>query len=160
MRATLRLALAGTCALGVLMAADLGLAGECPADKLVTDGQGQMPGATAPKDVRDSVLGSIDLAQEPAAIEDRLFRLRRLAIEPGGEVPWHSHDDRPAIIYVAIGQVTEYASDCAVPIVHFPGEVSVERKGVSHWWRNTGDTTAVLLSADLLRKEGGDDHVM
>ncbi len=160
MRASLRLALAGTCALAMLLAADFGLAGECPADKVVLDGQGQMPGATEPKDVRDSVLGSIDLAQEPAAIEDRLFRLRRLAMEPGGEVPWHSHDDRPAIIYVAIGQVTEFASDCAVPIVHFPGEVSVERKGVSHWWRNTGDTTAVLLSADLLRKEGGDDHVM
>lgn len=136
------------------------LAGECPADKVVADGQGQMPGATEPSGVKDTVLGSIDLASEPIAVDGRLFRLRRLAIEPGGEVPWHSHDDRPALIYVAIGQVTEYASNCAVPIVHFPGEVSVESKGRSHWWRNTGDSTAVLLSADLLRTEGGDDHVM
>jgi quercetin dioxygenase-like cupin family protein len=138
----------------------LAVAGECPPDKVVADGRGQMPGATEPSGVKDTVLGSIDVASEPAAIDGRLFRLRRLALEPGGEVPWHSHDDRPAIIYVAIGQVTEYASDCAVPIVHHPGEVSVERSGRSHWWRNTGDSTAVLLSADLLRTEGGDDHVM
>ena len=75
---------------------------------------------------------------------------------PGGVVPWHSHDERPALIYVAIGEVTEYASNCAVPIVHHPGEVAVERKGVSHWWRNTGAGTVVLISADLLMKQGDD----
>jgi hypothetical protein len=47
-----------------------------------------------------------------------------------------------------------------MPIVHFPGEISVERKGISHWWRNTCDTSALLLSADLLRKERCDKHVM
>jgi quercetin dioxygenase-like cupin family protein len=131
-------------------------AGECPAGKTVADGQGQKPGATMPKDVTDVVLGSIDLATQPVAIDDRLFRMRRLAIKPGGEVPWHSHDDRPALIYVAIGEVTEYASSCAVPIVHHPGEVAVEQKGTAHWWKNTGNTTAVLISSDLLRKEGDD----
>ena len=82
--------------------------------------------------------------------------MRRLAIKPGGEVPWHSHDERPALIYVAIGEVTEYASNCAVPIVHHPGEVAVEQKGTAHWRKNTGNTTAVLISSDLLRKEGND----
>ena len=110
----------------------------------MADGQGQQPGATMPKDVTDTVLGSIDLATQPVGVDDRLFRMRRLAIKPGGEVPWHSHDDRPALIYVAVGEVTEYASNCAVPIVHNPGEVAEETKGTSHWWKNTGKTTAVL----------------
>ena len=136
----------------VLALAGAALAGECPADQIVADGMGQQSGASEPQGVRDTVLGAIDLAREPVGIDDRLFRLRRLAIEPGGVVPWHSHDDRPALIYVAIGQVTEYASDCAVPILHFPGQVSVERHGRSHWWKNTGDSTAVLLSADLLQR--------
>lgn len=143
----------------MLAVAGAAQAGSCPADKIVADGQGLKPGATTPKDVTDLVLGSIDLASQPTGVDDRLFRLRRLALKPGGEVPWHSHDDRPALIYVAVGQVTEYASNCSVPIVHNPGEVAEETKGTAHWWKNTGKTTAVLLSADLLRKES-DDHMM
>lgn len=49
---------------------------------------------------------------------NRQFRLRQLDIKPGGIVPWHSHDERPAMIYIIKGSVTEYASNCAVPIVH------------------------------------------
>ena len=150
---TSRLPLAGL-ALGTMIAlSGAASAGECPADKIVADGQGQPPSAAAAQSVTDIVLGAIDLRAEPVGVDDRLFRMRRLAIKPGGIVPWHSHDDRPALIYVAIGQVTEYASNCAVPIVHHPGEVAVEVKGTSHWWQNTGSTTAVLISADLARKD-------
>ena len=55
--------------------------------------------------------------------------------------------------------MTEYASNCAVPIVHHAGEVAEEIKGTSHWWKNTGKTTAVLLSADLLHQTD-DAHIM
>jgi quercetin dioxygenase-like cupin family protein len=150
---------AGLLGVSLLTASSAAFAGSCPADKVVADGQGQKSGATAPKDVTDVVLGSIDLATQPASIPDRQFRMRRLAIKPGGVVPWHSHDDRPALIYVAVGQVTEYASNCAMPIVHNPGEVAEEVKGTSHWWQNTGKTTAVLISADLLHQQG-DAHIM
>jgi quercetin dioxygenase-like cupin family protein len=146
---------------GVLVALAVGAAnaGECPADKVVASGQGQQAGATMPKGVTDNVLDAIDLAKEPIAIEDRMFRLRRLEIQPGGEVPWHSHEDRPALIYVVQGEVVEYSSDCAVPIVHKAGEVSPETYGVAHWWKNTGKEKAVLISADLLHAEA-DEHTM
>ena len=138
--------LAGLAAGAVLALSGAASAGQCPAGKAVADSQGQPPGAaTMPKDVTDVVLGAIDLATQPAVgVADRRFRMRRLAIKPGGVVPWHSHDDRPALIYVAVGEVTEHASSCAVPIVHHPGEVAVEAKGTSHWWQNTGTTTAVM----------------
>jgi quercetin dioxygenase-like cupin family protein len=45
--------------------------------------------------------------------------------------------------------VVEYASSCAVPITHKAGDVAPERNGTSHWWKNTGSTTAVLISVDL-----------
>ena len=151
--------IAGLLAGIVLAVSGTAFAGQCPADQMVADGQGQRPGATMPKGVTDVVLGSIELASQPIGIQDRQFRMRRLAIRPGGEVPWHSHDDRPALIYVAVGEVTEYASNCAVPIVHHPGEVAEETKGTSHWWKNTGNTTAVLISADLLH-QNADEHVM
>lgn len=132
-----------------LLAAATVHAGECPTDKRVADGQGQKPGATAPKDVTDVVRASIDLSKEPAAIKGRLFRLRQLELKPGGVVPWHPHTDRPAMIYIVSGEVTEYASNCAVPIMHKAGDVAAEKNGTSHWWQNTGKTDAVLISVDL-----------
>ena len=81
--------------------------------------------ATSPaKGVTDTVIGSTDLAKEPVGIHDRLFRLRKLVVEPGGVVPWHSHGDRPALIYIISGEITEYSSTCAVPIVHRAGDTA------------------------------------
>ena len=144
-----------------VLAAGSAFAGESPADKRVADGQGQKPGPMAPKDVTDVVRATTDLAREPAAIAGRQFRLRQLELKPGGIVPWHSHDDRPAMIYVVSGEVVEYASSCAVPIVHRAGDVAPEKHGTSHWWKNTGNGTAVLISVDLF--PGGakvDEHMM
>lgn len=134
-------------------------AGSCPADKVRPDGSGEKMNATPAKDVSDTVLTSIDLAKEPAAVKDRLLRLRRLEIKPGGVVPWHSHGDRPAIIYIVQGEIVEYASTCAVPIVHRAGEASTELHGTAHWWKNTGTETVVLLSADLFPVKS-DQHMM
>ena len=150
--------LLGSAAL-VAMAFTLGsaAAGQCPAGKQMADAT--KPVDIAAKDVKDTVLASINLADEPAMVQDRTFRLRRLVIEPGGVVPWHSHGDRPAIIYVVSGEVTEYASNCAVPIVHKAGEVAPETHATAHWWKNTGKKTVVLLSADLFHDKD-DPHMM
>jgi len=110
--------------------------------------------------VGGAVIASIDVAKEPAAIPGRLFRMRQLTIKPGGVVPWHSHANRPAIIYVVQGEVTEYASSCSVPLVHKAGDATPELHVTSHWWKNTGKTTAVLISADLLPVDATDPHTM
>jgi quercetin dioxygenase-like cupin family protein len=136
-------------------------AGECPADKRVADGQGQKPGPTMPKDVTDVVRASTDLSHEPAMVDGRLLRLRQLEMKPGGIVPWHSHNNRPAMIYIVSGEVVEYASSCAVPIVHKAGDVAPEKNGTSHWWQNNGTTTAVLISVDLFPVDKKiDEHMM
>jgi quercetin dioxygenase-like cupin family protein len=150
-----RLVFAGA-VLGSSLVASAAFAGECPADQ-------KKPNATAPVDykpvgVTDTVIAMIDVEKEPANIKDRKFRMRKLTIEPGGIVPWHSHGDRPAIIYIIDGEINEYASNCAVPIVHKPGDVVAETSAVSHWWKNTGDKTVILLSADLLKNPN--DHTM
>ena len=124
------------------------IAGGCPADKMGTDVT--KPGATANKDATDAVLESIDLSKEKVGLADHQFRLRRLEIKPGGEIAWHSHADRPALIYIVRGEMTEYASNCSVPIVHKAGDVAKETSETSHWWKNTGNKNAVLLSADIL----------
>ena len=134
------------------------LAGTCPAGKMGVDVRAM--DATPAKDVTDTVLTTIDVAKEPAAIQGRSFRMRRLEIKAGGVVPWHSHADRPAIIYVVQGEVTEYASSCSVPIVHKAGEATPELHVTSHWWKNTGKTKAILISADLLPVLAVDKHMM
>lgn len=145
---------------GVIFAGTLGaLAGECPPKKVVADGQGQKMGATKPKAVTDTVLTRIDLVNEPVMLKEHALRLRRLVVKPGGIVPWHSHTDRPAIIYIISGQITEYRSTCTTPIVHKAGESTAEVKGTSHWWKNTGKKTVVLLSADLFHDKD-DPHTM
>jgi quercetin dioxygenase-like cupin family protein len=141
---------------GASLAAVSAQAGECPADQ-------KKPDATKPVDLKpvgvtDTVIAMIDVAKEPAHIEDRKFRMRKLTIEPGGIVPWHSHGDRPAIIYIIDGEINEYASNCAVPLVHKAGDVVAETSEVAHWWKNLGDKTVVLISADLLKDPN--DHTM
>ena len=159
---TLRGFVVGAIATGALsLAATVASAGDCPADKRVADGQGQKPGPSAPKDVTDVVRSSTDLSKEPLALKNRLFRLRQLEVKPGGIVPWHSHNERPAMIYIVSGEVVEYASSCAVPIVHKAGDVAPEKNGTSHWWQNTGSTNAVLISVDLFPNEAKmDAHMM
>jgi quercetin dioxygenase-like cupin family protein len=134
-------------------------AGQCPSDKVVASGSGQPMNDAAAKGVTDTVITSMDLGQEPVGVHDRLFRLRRLVIQPGGVVPWHSHGDRPAIIYIIEGEITEYASTCAVPIVHKAGESTAETHTTAHWWKNTGMQPVVLLSADLFHVKDN-EHMM
>ena len=144
----------GLCATALMLGAVLSgsaSAGECPADKIKPGVRSQ--GETQPKGVTDTVLASIDLSKEKINLQDRQLRTRRLVVQPGGVVPWHSHEDRPALIYIVSGSIYEYASNCSVPILHNAGEVSVEKLGVQHWWKNTGKTPAVLLSSDVFHDE-------
>lgn len=157
--ATLRFSAAATafaCAAAIAASAQ---AGTCPADQMRAGAR--VSGETMPKDVTDNEIGAVPLATEIKGLDNRRLRLRRLVVQPGGVVPWHEHKDRPAIIITLSGEMTEYRSDCAVGVVHSAGDVSEEKKGVSHWWKNTGATEAVLLSADI--KNDGDqpgaDHM-
>jgi quercetin dioxygenase-like cupin family protein len=149
---------------GLLIAAAAGasliampaLAGECPADQHKPNARQAVD--LKPAGVTDTTIASIDVTKAPYNIDGRQFRMRKLTIEPGGIVPWHSHLDRPAIIYIVEGTVHEYASDCAAPIVHKAGDVVAESGDKSHWWKNLDDETVVLLSADLLKDPN--DHNM
>jgi quercetin dioxygenase-like cupin family protein len=121
-------------------------AGQCPPGQ---ESANPLAGrATEPSKVTDDVLGAIDLGPE-IGVDGRELRLRRLVVQPGGVVPFHSHAGRPALIITISGEVTEYRSSCAVPIVHKAGELSREAEGIGHYWKNNGRAPAVLLSADV-----------
>jgi quercetin dioxygenase-like cupin family protein len=150
-------------AAGVALAALAGpaFAGECPADKVGVDvTKPTAPEATTPKGLTDTVLSAIDLAKTGAQFAGYQIRIRKLTIEPGGVVPWHSHSARPSNIYIISGAITEYRSSCAIPIEHREGDVIPEFGAISHWWRNNTDKTMVLISADLFHADMKNDHAM
>ena len=131
-----------------LTLAGLAHAGQCPADKVAAN---ELAGApTAPVGVVDTELASIDLAKENVKLDQRRLRMRHMTIAPGGIVPFHSHEDRPALIMVNSGEIYENSSKCAVPILHKAGEISREFLGTKHWWKNMGTQTVDLTIADIV----------
>ena len=135
--------------LGASLASSTALAG-CPPDKVVADGKGQKMVDYGPQDVTDVVVEATDLSTQKVALKGHQFRARRLTIKPGGIVPWHSHDERVAMIYIVKGEIVEYASSCGEPIRHKAGDIAREAKGTSHWWKNDGNETVELISVDIL----------
>jgi quercetin dioxygenase-like cupin family protein len=134
------------CALAGFAFAGQALAADCPPGKA---GASPLAPATMPKDVTDNVIGAIDLGNG-YNIAGKTMRLRRLVIQPGGVVPNHSHAERPANIYVVEGQISEYRSNCTVPIELKTGDVAVEAGNLSHWWRNNSTKPVTLISADIV----------
>jgi quercetin dioxygenase-like cupin family protein len=155
-RAAGRGVLVASLLIGAATVATNALAGECPAGKMQANVR--QPVNTAASGVTDTTLGSIDLSKEAVMIKDHELRFRKLTIAPGGVVPWHSHADRPALIFVAQGEIVEYASNCSEPIVHKTGDIRPETSGTSHWWKNLGDQTVILYVGDVLHDKN--DHNM
>lgn len=135
-------------AVSALAAAGLAQAGTCPTGKVAANGLAGAP--TMPIGVVDTELASIDLAKENVKLAQRRLRLRQMTIAPGGVVPVHSHEDRPALIMVNSGEIYEYSSKCAVPILHKSGEVARESLGTNHWWKNTSGAPVNLTIGDIV----------
>jgi quercetin dioxygenase-like cupin family protein len=151
-----QMVLASITAASTLVGVSAAVAGSCPSDKVKADAT--PPVTHAGKGVTDTVLAAIDLETEPAKIKERQLRFRKLTIEPEGIVPWHSHGDRPAIIYIAEGEIVEHASNCSVPIMHKAGDIRPETSETSHWWQNLGNKTVILFVGDVLHDKN--DHNM
>ena len=123
-------------------------AGGCPAEHVLTEPReiAMIPQEALTREVIANVRLEGWREQGPF-----ILRTRRLELQPGGTVPTHSHADRPAIVYVMKGTVTEHNSFCAVPIVHHAGDVSEEfGPGFVHSWENTGDEVVTFLSSDVV----------
>ena len=123
-------------------------AGECPAGKSAANALANAP--SAPVGVTDTELASVDLSKENVKLDQRRLRLRHMTIAPGGIVPLHSHEDRPALIMVNSGEIYENSSKCAVPILHKAGDVAREYLGTRHWWKNSGTQPVDLTIGDIV----------
>lgn len=90
-----------------------------------------------------------------------LLRTRRLTIAKDGIIPYHTHEDRPSIVYIVKGELIEHNNFCAVPIVHKAGDWSPEfGAGTAHWWANKSGGEVVVISSDVVPYEMQNDPHM
>ena len=95
-------------------------------------------------------LGAVDLGPEIDGMTGRQFRMRRVTIEPGGVFgPMHDHVDRPGIVYILQGTITDHRNGVATD--YGPGLGWPEDSATLHWLENRGTIPAVEISVDIVR---------
>jgi len=102
------------------------------------------------KGVTVELLAALDLGPELEGMAGRQLRMRMVTMEPG-EVfgPVHDHVDRPGLVYILQGTITDYRDGVATE--YRPGVGWPEDKNTTHWLKNRGTTSAVEISVDIVR---------
>jgi len=104
------------------------------------------------KGVTTELLATIDLGLEIEGMEGRQLRMRMVTIEPGGVFgPEHDHVDRPGLVYVLEGTITDHRDGVATE--YGPGLGWPEDRNTVHWLENRGTAPAVEISVDIVRQE-------
>ena len=97
-------------------------------------------------------LAAIDLGPEIEGMAGRLLRMRLVTLEPGGVIgPIHNHKDRPGVVYILQGTITDHRN--GVVKEYGPGVGWPEDKNTTHWLENRGTTTAVEISVDIFNQQ-------
>ena len=96
------------------------------------------------------LLAALDLGPEIEGMAGRQLRMRMVTIEPGGVFgPVHDHVDRPDMVYVLQGTITDHRD--GVVTEYGPGVGWPEDKNTTHWLENQGTTSAVEISIDIVK---------
>ena len=95
---------------------------------------------------------TFNLGREIEGMEGRELRMRMVTMEPGGVFgPVHDHVDRPGVVYVLQGVITDHRDGVARD--YGPGVGWPEDRDTTHWLENRGTVTAVEISVDVVRRE-------
>jgi quercetin dioxygenase-like cupin family protein len=104
------------------------------------------------KGVSVKLLAALDLGPEIEGMTGRQLRMRMVTIEPGGVFgPIHDHKDRPGMVYILQGTITDHRNGVARE--YGPGLGWPEDRNTIHWLENRGASQAVEISVDIIRKK-------
>jgi quercetin dioxygenase-like cupin family protein len=96
------------------------------------------------------LLAALDLGHEIEGMAGRQLRMRIATFEPGAVFgPLHDHKDRPGMVYILQGTITDHRNGVATD--YGPGVGWPEDKDTLHWLENRGTTPAVEISVDIVR---------
>jgi quercetin dioxygenase-like cupin family protein len=97
-------------------------------------------------------LATVDLGPEIEGMAGRQLRMRKFTIEPGGVLgPMHDHKDRPGLVYILQGTITDHRDGVATE--YGPGVGWPEDRDTTHWLENRGTVRAVEISVDIVTQE-------
>ena len=103
------------------------------------------------KGVTVKLLSVLDLGAEIEGMAGRQLRMRMVTMEPGAVFgPVHDHKDRPGMVYILQGTITDFRNGVATE--YGPGLGWPEDKDTLHWLENRGTQTAVEISVDIVRQ--------
>jgi quercetin dioxygenase-like cupin family protein len=103
------------------------------------------------KGVTVKLLAALDLGPEIEGMAGRQLRMRMVTFEPGGVFgPVHDHNDRPGMVYILQGTITDHRDGVAKE--YGPGVGWPEERNTTHWLENKGTTPAVEISVDIVRQ--------
>jgi quercetin dioxygenase-like cupin family protein len=102
--------------------------------------------------VTSELLATVDLGPEIEGMAGRELRLRRFTFEPGAVFgPLHDHVDRPGMVYILQGTITDHRGGTATD--YGPGVGWPEDRNTRHWLENRGTVPAVEISVDIVRSK-------
>jgi quercetin dioxygenase-like cupin family protein len=102
-----------------------------------------------PKGFDTTTLGVIDLGPEIDGMKGRVLRLSTTTVAPGSVMPAHPHKDRPEIIYVREGSLTEIRNGTAKE--HGPGSVLIMTHDTVHGLENRSSAPVVYIAAPIAK---------
>lgn len=106
--------------------------------------------APATRGITVTLLASLDLGPEIEGMAGRQLRMRMVTMEPGSVFgPVHDHKDRPGMVYILQGTITDHRDGVARD--YGPGLGWPEDRNTMHWLENRGTTPAVEISVDIVR---------
>ena len=80
-------------------------------------------------------------------LDGHILLLRRITIEPGGQIAKHSAESTPAVVYIESGTWTEGRENGETE--HSAGETFIEDKDTVHWFYNRGEEPAAAVVCDI-----------
>jgi quercetin dioxygenase-like cupin family protein len=103
------------------------------------------------KGVEVELLTELDLGPEIEGLAGRRLRMRMVTMEPGATFgPVHDHKNRPGIVYVLQGTITDHRDGVATD--YGPGLGWPEDRNTLHWLENRGTVPAVEISVDIVKE--------
>jgi quercetin dioxygenase-like cupin family protein len=111
---------------------------------------GNEQAAPETKGVTAELLATVDLGPEIEGMAGRQLRMRLFTFEAGAVFgPIHDHKDRPGIVYILEGTITDHRNGVATD--YGPGVGWPEDRNTTHWLENRGTVPAVEISVDVIR---------
>ncbi len=101
------------------------------------------------KGVIVKLLATLNLDSEIEGMKGRQLRMRMFTVEPGGVFgPIHDHKDRPGMVYILQGTITDHRN--GITTDYGPGLGWPEDSNTIHWLENRGTIPAVEISVDIV----------